>query len=85
MNSWNSSRTTRNFEDCALNKLYATVRHRFVTPKGELSMVTQSNQYTSWVTEHSIKEKQDIDLLGECMTSPKCDVAAANHEVAANT
>ncbi len=62
---------------------YVTTRYRFVTPRGELSMVMQSNQFTSWVTEHLIKEKRDIDLLGEFMTSPKCDVQTVNREAAA--
>ena len=60
-----------------------TTRFRFVTPKGELSMVLQSNEHTAWVTEHLIKDKRDIDLLGEFMTAPKCDVSAVNHEAAA--
>ena len=59
---------------------YPTQRYRFVTPKGELTMVLQSNPYTSWVTEHLIKEKKDIDLLEEFMTAPTCDVAAVNQE-----
>ena len=57
---------------------YPTVRYRFVTPKGELSMVLQSNPHTSWVAEYLIKNKRDIDLLAEFMTAPKCDVEAAN-------
>ena len=55
-----------------------TTRYRFVTPRGELSMVLQANEHTAWVTEHLIKEKSDIDLLGEFMTAPRCDTAAVN-------
>jgi len=55
-----------------------TTRYRFVTPKGELSMVTQSNDQTTWVTEHLIKNKRDIDLIGEFAPSPVCDVEAVN-------
>lgn len=62
---------------------YPTQRYRFITPKGELSMALQSNEHTSWVTDHLIKEKRDIELLGEFMTAPKCDVAAVNREVEA--
>ncbi len=62
---------------------WPTQRFRFVTPKGELSMVLQSNQYTSWVSEHLIKEKSDIDLIGEFVTAPKCDVEAVNREAEA--
>lgn len=59
---------------------FPTERYHFITPKGELSMVLQSNEYTSWITEHLIKEKRDIDLLGDFMPAPKCDVAAVNRE-----
>ena len=53
-------------------------RYRFVTPKGTLSMVTESNDQTTWVTEHLVKSKRDIDLIGEFMTSPWCDVEGVN-------
>jgi len=59
---------------------FPTQRFRFVTPKGELTMVLQSNEYTSWVTEHLIKEKKDIDLLGEFMPAPLCDIELVNRE-----
>ena len=62
---------------------YRTQRYRFITPKGELTMVLQSNEHTAWVTEHLIKEKRDVELLGEFMPAPKCDVAAVNREVEA--
>jgi hypothetical protein len=55
-----------------------TTRYRFVTPQGTLSMVTQSNEHTTWVTEHLIKSKRDIDLIGAYATSPVCDVEAVN-------
>ena len=57
---------------------YADDRYRFVTPKGALSMVLQSNEHTAWVVEPLIKEKRDIDLIGEFVTAPKCDVEAVN-------
>jgi uroporphyrinogen decarboxylase len=62
---------------------WPTKRFRFVTPRGELAMVLQSNEHTSWVMEHLIKEKKDIDLLGEFMTAPRCDVEAVNREARA--
>lgn len=55
-----------------------TTRYRFVTPRGTLSMVTQSNEHTTWVTEYLIKNKRDIDLIGAYVTSPVCDVEAVN-------
>ena len=62
---------------------FPTTRYRFITPKGELSLVLQSNEFTSWVTEHLIKEKTDVDLLAEFMPTPVCDVAAVNREAEA--
>lgn len=61
---------------------YNTVRYHFVTPKGSLSMVLQSNDYTTWVVEHLIKNKRDIDLIGEFVTTPQCDVNIVNQVVA---
>jgi uroporphyrinogen decarboxylase len=57
---------------------WPTTRYRFVTPKGALSMVLQSNEHTTWVTDHLIQQKRDIDLLGEFVTAPKCDTEAVN-------
>jgi len=57
---------------------YATTRYRFVTPKGALTLVLQSNEHTAWVVEHPIKEKRDIELVAEFATAPKCDVEAVN-------
>jgi uroporphyrinogen-III decarboxylase len=57
---------------------YPTSRYHFITPKGELSMVLQSNQHTTWVVEALIKEKRDIDLIAEFATAPKCDVEKVN-------
>ena len=55
-----------------------TTRCRFVTPKGTLSMVLEADQHTAWVVEPLVKQKRDIDLIGEYATAPKCDVAAVN-------
>jgi uroporphyrinogen decarboxylase len=59
---------------------YRTVRYNFVTPKKTLSMVLQSNEYTSWVTERLVKEKSDIEVIAAHATTPKCDVGAVNRE-----
>jgi hypothetical protein len=57
---------------------YDTTRAEVITPKGTLSAVLQSNEYTTWVTEHLIKEKKDIDLVGEFVTQPLCDTEELN-------
>ncbi len=60
---------------------YPTRRYTFVTPKGRLSTVIQNNDYTMWVTEHLVKNKNDIELIGEYATAPKCDLDALSREV----
>ena len=58
---------------------YTTTRYNFITPKKTLSMVLQSNDQTAWVYEPLIKEKSDIDIIGEYVTYPHCDIEAINH------
>jgi len=70
----------RVFSEEIPNQSCLTQRFRFVTPRGELSMVLQSNEHTSWVSEHLIKNKTDIDLIAEFASAPKCDVNAVNRE-----
>lgn len=57
---------------------YPTQRFSIITPKGILSMVLQSDIHCTWVAEHLIKEKKDIDILAEFMPAPLCDVSAIN-------
>ncbi len=59
---------------------YTTCRYRFITPKKTLSMVLQGNDQTTWISEHLIKEKSDIDIIGEYATAPKCDVDEVNRQ-----
>jgi hypothetical protein len=61
---------------------YETIRYNFVTPKKTLTMVLQSNEHTSWVSERLVKEKADIDIIAEFMTSPRCDVGEVNRQAA---
>lgn len=65
------------------NPEYVTTRYTISTPKGKLSAILQSNQYTSWVTEHLIKEKKDIELVAEYCTNPVCDGEQVNKEAEA--
>jgi len=55
-----------------------TTRYRFVTPKGTLTTVLQSDEHTTWVVERLIKDKRDIDLIARYATAPKCDVTKVN-------
>lgn len=57
---------------------YRAVRHTIHTPGGDLSIVLESNEHTTWVTEHLLKDKKDIELVSKYTTAPLCDVAAVN-------
>ena len=43
-------------EDLSDSKLQR-IRYSFVTPKKTLNMTVETDKYSSWVTEHLIKEK----------------------------
>jgi uroporphyrinogen decarboxylase len=60
------------------NQKYKTIRYTITTPKGNLTTILQANEYTTWVSEHLVKNKKDIDIIGEYVTSPLCDVEAVN-------
>ena len=57
---------------------YPATRWSFVTPKGTLSMVLESDRYSAWVVEPLVKARRDIELIGEFCTAPLCDVATVN-------
>jgi uroporphyrinogen decarboxylase len=65
------------FEDLPGRDRKAT-RYRFVTPKGSLGMVIEDDGRSAWVAEPLIKQKRDIDLIGEFATAPKCDISSVN-------
>jgi uroporphyrinogen decarboxylase len=65
------------------NTDYKSIRYKFITPQGSLSMVIQANDYTTWVSEYLIKDKKDIELIGNYVTTPKCDVDEVNRMVRA--
>jgi len=60
------------------NRPYKTIQFSIITPVKTLSMILQSDAHTTWVAEHLIKEKKDIDIIARYMTYPKCDVRAIN-------
>ena len=59
---------------------YPTQRFNIVTPEKTLSMILQSNEHTTWVKEHLLKEKADIDIIAKYMTHPLCDVDQINKQ-----
>ncbi len=73
-----SSDNWRIFTEEISDQEYKTIKYNFRTPEKNLSMVLQSNEYTSWVSERLIKEKTDIELISKYATIPKCDVEEIN-------
>jgi len=57
---------------------YPTQRFNIQTPDKILSMVLQTNEYTTWLKEHLVKEKSDIDIIAKYMTYPLCDIDEIN-------
>jgi uroporphyrinogen-III decarboxylase len=57
---------------------YPTKRYDIITSQKNLSMCLQSNEYTSWITEHLVKEKPDIEVIEKFMPWPTYDVEEVN-------
>lgn len=66
-----------NIEDIPA-QAYKTKRYTITTPRGDLSLILQGNEHTTWLKEHPIKEKSDIDLLAMHLPPQFCDVEAVN-------
>ena len=64
-------------------RAYPTYRHRFITPKGELTTQTQQNPTTTWATEFLVKRKKDIELIAEFAPPWVLDVEELNCQAAA--
>jgi len=65
------------------DKFGAIKRFKIITPKKELSMVLKTDIQSTWVLEHLIKEKNDIDIIAKYMTQPLCDVDFINNKAKA--
>ena len=59
---------------------YQKVRYSCINPRKTLTMVLESDDKTTWVTERLIKEKSDIEFLAQYAPAPLCDVDAVNRE-----
>ncbi|MFC2118043.1 uroporphyrinogen decarboxylase family protein [Bacteroidota bacterium] len=57
---------------------YKTIKYTIYTPEKSLSMILQTDEYSSWVTEHLVKETSDIELIEKYSTIPICDVDKLN-------
>jgi uroporphyrinogen-III decarboxylase len=59
---------------------FKVVRLRCVTPQKTISMVLESDDQTTWVTERLIKDKSDIEILAKYAPVPLCDVETVNQK-----
>ena len=57
---------------------YPTQKFSIITPEKELSMILQSNEYTTWVKERLLKEKSDIEIIAKYVTHPLYHVESVN-------
>lgn len=57
-----------------------TKRFNIITPEKTLSMVLRSDKQSTWVLEHLIKEKKDIDIIARHMVRPVCNVETINRK-----
>ena len=76
-----SSDNWRIYSNDFVNK-YPSTRYEFVMPDGKLTMTLQHDEHSSWVTEHLIKDKKDIELIEKYATQPLCDVEEINKQAA---
>ena len=60
---------------------YHTERYHIHTPAKTFTMVVQSNQYTTWVVEHLLKDKDDIAILERYLPSPHAGSAAVERAI----
>lgn len=57
---------------------YRTFRYTIHTPKRKLTTVLQENRFTSWVKEHLLKDKRDMELIERYAPRYRCDKEAIN-------
>jgi uroporphyrinogen-III decarboxylase len=55
-----------------------TKKFKIITPEKTLSMVLKADQHSTWVLEHLIKDKNDIDIISKYMVKPKCNKDTIN-------
>lgn len=56
----------------------AATEYAITTPEKIITAKTETNVYTTWITEPPVKEKEDIEILKKYMPYPRIDVKAVN-------
>jgi uroporphyrinogen-III decarboxylase len=57
-----------------------TKRFKIITPEKTLSMVLKVDVQSTWVLEHLIKDKKDIEIISKYMVRPKCNVESIKNK-----
>jgi uroporphyrinogen-III decarboxylase len=55
-----------------------TKRFKIITPEKTMSMILKSDPQSTWVLEHLIKDKNDIDIISKYVVHPKCNILTIN-------
>ena len=55
-----------------------TKKFKIITPEKTLSMILKADEQSTWVLEHLIKDKRDIDIIAKYMVKPKCNITSIN-------
>lgn len=72
--SWNFREEILNIDTSGITKKFS-----IITPEKNLFMILRTDDQSTWVLEHLIKDKKDIDILAKFMVRPKCNVDSINH------
>jgi uroporphyrinogen-III decarboxylase len=55
-----------------------TKKFNIITPEKTLSMILKTDLQSTWVLEHLIKDKNDIDIIAKYAVKPKCNIETIN-------
>jgi len=59
---------------------HPVVRRLFHTPEGTLAEATETQPTTAWITEHMIRQPEDVELIDKYMPVPRLDQDAVTAE-----
>lgn len=75
----NTKHWSHTIKTARIEKDNTILDHIIKTPEGDLSFKTGFNEKTTWVTEHMIKNDDDIYLIDKYMPVPKLNIQEVNH------
>jgi len=72
---WNFKEEILNIEQSGTTKKFT-----IITPEKRLSMILKTDHQSTWILDHLIKDKTDIDIISKYMVCPKCNVESINQK-----